>query len=719
MATQRRYRLELPNPPKSQEDVEAYLRDLRRLTMDEFNRLAGDFYSFRENVINSAGFTLNSVSNIAVTTTAYSATFTWTNPTQPEVTPTHVRVRIAEFGDAWAEFAYPISTWTVNALLPGTEYTFQIQLVYRGEATTSFSNAVKNCPTIVTMVESTSQIRSRTFTTADGIGPPSDGGGGDTDFPIPDTDNPGTVGGSDCWWEWKLQIADPDDGAWTDTGDDGEVDGDAGVITLDTTATGLDLDASRLYRLCIREICDSTPSGDGSYQCGEPFLGDNDWTDGCGGALSNDSIAEAPYSTADLFAIPKVCLVEGEGLQAYDDVSELQVLTGDGFDFLSYVTGEWTFTAADLTGASGYWGQVGWVSLPLVADLTNSDDFSFAFSYRVGELFPTGGVTVIDPLLGIGLRVTLSLRSNGTNYGFQVTWQREDGGAITMQSPLTLTVDNDFHEVIFTSDADGVKRLYVDAELEAADATNDEIRWDGNSGEMRIYAHSESRIYKVYGWNRALTEIEIPDGEPIEWGAFHRGASTGTYRPAAPVFPADVKEDDVAVLIVSKSGAGDWDDLTSDGWAFCGSASIDRGAIWVKVCDGTEGATSQTIGAENNNIVAIIGRFRNIIDPTDAFEALARQNSISSGDIVYPTISPAGSSVVLFTGHGATTTGTPVTPTGSPNPVLVGDSESGSLPRLIIWMVENHSGGATGTRSVAATGFANFYHGMQTAFNRL
>ena len=520
MTEQRRHRLELPGVPQTDDPMalKKYLTDLRRLTMDEFNRMATDLFTFKEEVANSAGFTLQAVANIAHTVTQYSATFTWTLPTQPQVTPTSVRVRIAEFGDAWAEFPYPLETWSINALLPGTEYTFQIQLVYQGEVNQSFVSATRNCPAVPTLVESTSEIRSRSFTTDSGVGPPGDGGGGDTDFPIPDVDGtPGTGGaGTDCHWEWKTQIASESDGTWSDTGDTGTADGDAGSITLDTTATGLDYSSTRLYRLCIREVCDGVAVGDGSYQCGDPWPGDHDWTDACAGVGTSSSSSATPFGTADLMAIPRVCLQEDLGLTILEDVADLEVIQGDAFQYVVNTDNEWYMKAGDLTSKSNYWGQMGWVLLPLISALNNSDDVSFSLSYKVDTLFPSGGVVLVDPLLSIGQRIIISLRSDGTNYGFQVTMARETGGNLVMTSPLSLTVDNAFHEVVVSSDADGNKLLIVDREIAATNTEGVETRLDNNDGNVRIYGTTEGSIGKMYGWNRALTLDDLPTAPPAE-----------------------------------------------------------------------------------------------------------------------------------------------------------------------------------------------------------
>lgn len=612
MAEQRRHRLELPGIPSTDDPVKLkkYLTDLRRLTMDEFNRMSTDLFNFKEKVINEAGFTLQAVSQVSVTATEYSATFTWTLPQQTEITPTHVRVRIAEFGDAWAEYPYPLTTWTVNALLPGTEYTFQIQLVYQGEVAQSYISAVRNCPSVPTLVESTSEIRSRTFTTVSGVGPPGDGGGADTDFPIPDVDGtPGTGGsGTDCHWAWKTQIASETDGTWSDTGDTGTADGDAGSITLDTTATGLNYDSSRLYRLCIDQVCDGVAEND--YQCGEPWTGDNDWGDACGGSLTNSSLGDAPYDTADLFAIPTVCLLDTEGLQITDGVSDLQIIEGSAFNFLYRSNSDWYMRADDLTSESHYWGQTGWALLPLVSALDNTDDFSIALTYKIDTLYPSGGVAINDPLLSLSSRVILSLISDGTNYGFQITAQRETGGSLILQSPINLTVDSEFHEVVFSSDANGNKFLVVDGTKVAEDTTGNEIRLDGNDGTVRIYGTTESHIGKMYGWSRALAESEVVLNPP---GPLSYAIRTGTTTVPFTSMDSgdDVESGDIILIYWTGTLFSNTIPSTPSGWTLVDSdrnGSNNPVALFAKVADGTETTVTLTGGgtASAFNLMSVI-----------------------------------------------------------------------------------------------------------------
>src|SRR6056297_2845352 len=136
----RRHRLEIPSIPNSDDPavLKRALDQMKRLVQDEFNRLATDFYDFKQTTYNAGIIPLRGVSNIEVTKTEFSVSATWELPDGQEITPTQVRIRIAELGDTWTTYNYPKTSWSFSGLLPGTQYTLQIQLRAIFEATDSF-----------------------------------------------------------------------------------------------------------------------------------------------------------------------------------------------------------------------------------------------------------------------------------------------------------------------------------------------------------------------------------------------------------------------------------------------------------------------------------------------------------------------------------------------------------------------------------------------------
>jgi hypothetical protein len=510
MANPRRHRLELPAAPKTDDPatIQKYLNDIRRLTMDEFNRLSGDYFDFKTDVINSATIPLASVAAISVTPDRFSATFTWENPAQTQGDPTHVRVRIAEFGDTWAEYAYPLLSWTAYGLSPSTSYTFQIQLLRRESGTVSFVSALRNCPSLPVQVQSTSEIRSRTFTTLAGIGVPTDDGG-DSIIPIPDVDGtPGPPGGANCWWQWQIQVVDLTTGQWSDTTYSGTVAGNAGQIDFDVTV----LDALRVYRIKYREVCNGVP---GPWQYGEPFTGGADWAGTCGGNTPSDSYADTYHADADLFVLPYACLLEGQGLFNREYLSGILVVPGEGYDLIFRDTDqEWTWTTRDWTTLDSK--LVGSTYLPAIEGLDNNDDFSLEMELRFFEVsFPSsapGGFYTI-PLLNIGEgRLLVNLTYNSSNqWGVQFVAARESGGVITLNSPLTYsagTFDRFLIDVSISQSGD--KMLFINGDEVATDTLGQEVRLDGMSGLVQFSAYSQMWLSKLYGWSRALAREEIP-----------------------------------------------------------------------------------------------------------------------------------------------------------------------------------------------------------------
>lgn len=470
--------------------------------MDEFNRLAGDFYDFRQEVIDSSTIPLASVAAIGVTTTPFSATFTWENPAQTQGVPTHVRVRIAEFGDTWAEYVYPITTWTAFGLQPNTTYTFQIQLVRRASGTVSFVSALRNCPSLPVQTESLSEIRSRTFTTDPGLGPPTDPGGGGTPiFPIPPTNDPGPVGGIHCWWEWQIQVIIPTTGEWADTTFSGTVAGDAGNITFDVTV----LDPMRVYRVKYREVCNGVP---GPWLYGNPFTGGADWLGDCGGNDQSASRLVTPGSTADLFAIPYACMTDGLGIRILDAVSNLELIMGTAFDFPVFNgDDEWNLVAKTWSDSPGT-KLMGATTLPTLLALTNADDLSFEIDLWVIQLPTTpggfGGGNIMD--IGGG-RIQFNIQWNPLNeWGISFLIARESGGNIVLTGPVDNPIGytNPRVNVKVVLDQDGNKTLYVNDVAVAVDITGEEMRLDGMSGVIQLRSLSNTWIREVYGWSEAL-----------------------------------------------------------------------------------------------------------------------------------------------------------------------------------------------------------------------
>ena len=474
------------------EDPAKYAETLRKLVQDEFNRLSTDFYRFRQDTLNAAVIPLRAVSAITTDPSAYGVAVTWENPQQDTIQPTHVRIRILEIADTWAEYSYPKNTWEFNGLLPGTQYTVNIQLIARYEDTVSFVSATRNCPSLPVQRVAESEIRSRTFTTDPGVGPPGQGTGNTTTFPFPEAENPGTVGGADCWWEYMIQLFDIT--TWEDTIYTDEIDGNADLVDFDQTV----LDCTRLYRMNIREVCNSVP---GAWQNGTPFIPACDWTDPCGGVSGNDSAADAPFSTADLFEVPKACTEDDQYLVVEDGVSGINMIKMDGFDTF-YREGDWTVVGTN-PGSLQY--PLMQAQLPLVGDLTGQDDFTVQMDVFTPAV-SAGVGTYIMLFLGTKFRISINQVPSGFTFSMIAPWDL--GGTMNLTSTTIIPVGT-WVTVGARVDADGLKSLWIDGVKEAESVNAIELDLNGMTDDFAMFALEDIEYRRVYGWNRALADDEI------------------------------------------------------------------------------------------------------------------------------------------------------------------------------------------------------------------
>jgi hypothetical protein len=217
------------------------------------------------------------------------AEFSWTNPTQPTVTPTEVEVRILERSLIWTSETYPgvgADGTTVNWLTGATAYTFQVRLVRRVDG-------------VATHV---SPIRSLVFVTPAVIIPTPVPDGDDTDV---DVGEPPDFDPDDCELEVELQENDGDPDSWVtvDTFTDSELtDNGDGTWSLTTPIPNSFFNEGSMYRFRSREIC-GTVIGD--WFTGTPFDPPDDWADPC---TTPPALADPPYDDPDLLVyVPQVC----------------------------------------------------------------------------------------------------------------------------------------------------------------------------------------------------------------------------------------------------------------------------------------------------------------------------------------------------------------------------------------------------------------------------
>jgi hypothetical protein len=550
----RRHRLEIPAMPNSDDPavLKRALDQMKRLVQDEFNRLSTDFYDFKKATYDAGVLPLRAVSQIALTFDEFSVAATWELPDGQEVEPTHVRVRILEISpDTWAEYTYPKTSWEFNGLDPGTQYTFQVQLVARFEATESFVSATRNCPSVPVLRLAESDIRSKVFTTDEGVGPPTDGGTNDTNitFTFPDTDGtPGAVDSTDCWWGYKFQYRTAC--AWADTAvSEAFAAGDVGTVAIDSDDVPFTTYPNSVFRLAYREICDGVAQG---WVYGTPFMAVDYSDPDCFGIAKSASDAVAPFTIADNFKIPGVCQQDGTALQIVDVLTDTEFLTqSPGFSCVEYIDNEWTLIGADTSDPAispTIFQPMLSGGLATIAAITSTQDFSFAMDIKIPDnaLLLAGGSGAYT-IVNIGNVIKINIIQNTTGVGFQVQVlvPREGGGQYDFRTSfLAYGAWNEIAYVQDTSEANG-RKLYANGILDAESTNAFEVNVDANDGTLQINTVNDMQLRKVAMWNSVVNFSGVPTAGLSHW--WDTSALSGSNLP-------DIQGNDDLVLVGSTTG---------------------------------------------------------------------------------------------------------------------------------------------------------------------
>lgn len=193
-----------------------------------------------------------------------------------------------------------------------------------------------------------------------------------------------------------------------------------------------------------------------------------------------------------------------------------------------------------------------------------------------------------------------------------------------------------------------------------------------------------------------------PSAPVITFGSFVT-ATSGSPRSIAVPYPAGIEAGDYLLLIAGRSAAGSWNAPSG----FTSVVTGHRGVWWRKHATGSESGTVTV--TNSGNIKGIMLLIKGLAAaPTGA---VASQASVSSGNIPYPSITPSAPALIVASGHGLDGGVAGLLPSGT-NPTFELVAEQGSAVRMKISAGLSDSTSALGARSVAATGFANFYHGI-------
>jgi hypothetical protein len=418
-----------------------------------------------------------------------SAEFSWTNPTQPDVTPTEVQLRVLGRSLIWFPESYPgvgADGTTIGWLSAATTYTLQVRLIRRVNG-------------VITHV---SPIREIEFTTPAVIIPTPVPDGEDTDVTVgepPDFDP------EDCELEVELQENDGTGWVTIQTYEQSDLEqNEDGTWSLITPVPNSTFQPDAIYRFRSREICGTVV---GDWFTGTTFDPPEDWTDPC---VEPPQLSVAPWDDAELIVyVPKVC----QGDDIVEAVSGITGVHGDAFAGFVQFVGE-ADRLALLAIPNPEWvdtpgGILAYGECPQITGVTG--DKTIGVTVNVDE--------VADCVLFecAGMQLTCTPTSGGWRAGVTVF---TTGTTVSVPSIAELDLDT-VYEVAATFElATGDVTLYVDAVEDNDVAGSDNVPTINALPIWRVGAPPESWITDCALWG-ALVAPPGPDFEPINGVAWH------------------------------------------------------------------------------------------------------------------------------------------------------------------------------------------------------
>lgn len=277
-------------------------------------------------------------------TTTSTAEFSWTNPTQPSITPTDVQMRVLGRSTIWYLADYPgvgADGVTIGGLEAGTRYTFEVRLVRRVNG----------------IITNFSATRRLAFQTPFRIYP----------HPVPGDDPTDTNGefpeGPDDCGAFSVELQENDGSGWStvDTFSGAELtDNGDGTFSLTTDIPNSFFNEGSMYRFVT--LCD----GD-IVTVGPEFDPPDDWSDPC---TAPPALTNPPYSLPSLTVyVPKICAPD----IIREAVSGIEGVKGDAFDaILSLISdpNQRALSAIDDPAWSDTPGIVAYGECPQIAGVT-------------------------------------------------------------------------------------------------------------------------------------------------------------------------------------------------------------------------------------------------------------------------------------------------------------------------------------------------------------
>ncbi len=438
--------------------------------------------------------------NLAVdSVTDSTVNVTWELPTSTP-TPTEVQFRVLEISDIFDVLEYPATSGSHMALDAATDYTFQVRLVHRTDGVADVFS------TLAEIAFTTTEAETPTgpFVDPDGTGgdstfiPPVIGG---TAFP----GTPGPVDGTDCWWEWKVEIWS--DGSWQATSPPttGTYAGTVHVHPFDLATL-----PAGTYRYAIREVCNAVP---GAWHYGAPFSPTTDWADPCADSPqgADQTNAIGGYTDA-VFYIAQVCTPA----VIHDAISNAELTKGAGYSGVFFDTTEtganWRVGALSVFLDDAPQKSVIEGNLDGVVGLIPGD-FSVSFKINLADA-PTAARTLLLSLGGNAI-VFVAKPVGPSDYGLAVE-SYTTAGFLSLEalSPTGLIPGVDY-KVTLRWDDDGPKQLFIDSNQEALNLAGDAYAHATISDQIVAYLPPGAFIWSMAGWDRLLTDAEIAETQGL------------------------------------------------------------------------------------------------------------------------------------------------------------------------------------------------------------
>lgn len=421
-----------------------------------------------------------------------SAEFSWTNPTQPDITPTEVQFRIIGKSLIWNSTDYPgvgADGMTVGWLNAGTQYTLQVRLIRRVNG----------------IVTNASAIREVDFPTPNRIFPVPIEGDDPTDTNV---DQPPFEDCEDDDIELVLQ----------------ENDGTGWVDVDDFSGTQIFQDDDGHWHL-VNDIPNSFFNDDSMYRwvafCGTELIATgpefdppDDWTDPC---PEPPALSTTPYDDPSLLVyVPKICTgfedadpdFLFQGMLIVEAVSGIAGVPGDALAEVGSLIGEPgahnLVAIADPAWSDTPGGILAYGEAPTIIGHTGDATISIRGKFPEAETCVLGECG--------GMRLTMTPTSGGWRAGVTVY---TTGTTVTLPTLSELDLDTTYTITAQFELATGDVTLFVDGLVDNSVGGSDNVPRINALPIWRVGAPPEGWVTDFALWNALVTPTPVGGALPV------------------------------------------------------------------------------------------------------------------------------------------------------------------------------------------------------------